>query len=78
MRAWTVAIGNLPLIPTKKARKTIELIKSQEGLIGVNPCYPRGTLILFETENDAKGARNIFRLNGIKCGDNICEVEYDC
>ena len=77
MRAWTVAVGNLPIFPTKRTKKTMELIKSQDGFIGVVPFYPRGTLILFETENDAKGARNVYRFYGIKCGDNICEVEYE-
>lgn len=39
--------------------------------------YPRGTLLLFDTENNAKGARNVLRFNGVKCGDNICKAYVD-
>ena len=61
----------------KGVTKAIELIKEQEGLVGVTPMYPRGTLLLFDTENNAKGARNVLRFNGVKCGDNICKVFID-
>lgn len=75
---WSVAVGNLPLLPRflqpKGTKRAVELIKEQEGLVAVHPCYPRGTLLLFDTENNAKGARNILRYNGVQCGDNICKV----
>ena len=75
---WSVAVGNLPLFfGRKQAKKALEYISQQEGFVGICPCYPRGTLCLFKTLNDAKGARNMMRLKGIKCGDNICEV-YGC
>ena len=76
VKVWTVAVGNLPLPPfiPRKVRKAIKFIKEQDGFIGFYPMYPNGTLCLFKTENDAKGARNIMRFKGIQVGDNICEV----
>ena len=77
--AWTVAVGNLPVFwfLNKRTKQALKLIKEQEGLIGMHPMYPRGTLLLFESENDAKGARNVLRYNGVECGDNICKVQID-
>lgn len=81
IEVWTVAVGNIPLLPRvlmpKGVTKAIKLIKEQKGLIGVTPMYPRGTLLLFDTENNAKGARNMLRFNGVKCGDNICQAFVD-
>lgn len=81
MEVWTVAVGNIPPLPDflmpKVVKKALEVIKEQEGLIGVTPMPPRGTLLLFDTENNAKGARNVLRFNGIKCGDNICKGYVD-
>lgn len=76
---WTVAIGNLPLpiFMRKKTKQMIQFIREQDGFIGFYPCYPMGTLCLFKTENDAKGARNMMRFKGITCGDNICTIYID-
>ena len=77
--AWTVAVGNIPLFPKlhKGAVEAIDLIEEQEGLLGIHPCYPRGTILLFRSENDAKSARNVLRSKGVKCGDNICKCFVD-
>lgn len=74
--AWTVAVGNLPLLWRfrKAVKKAIKTIEEQEGFIGLHPTYPRGTILLFDSENNAKGARNMLRYYGITCGDNICKV----
>ena len=81
VEVYTVAVGNLPALPKfmmpKKVTKAIELIKEQEGFIGACPCYPHGTLLLFDTENNAKGARNVLRFNGVQCGTNICKAYVD-
>ena len=79
VKLWTVAVGNAPgplAFPSTRctAKKAIEIIKQQEGLVGVHPEPPRGTLLLFRTENDAKRARNVLRAATIECGKNICEV----
>ena len=78
---WTVTVGNLPILPKflqpKGVREAVALIKEQEGFVAIYPQYPWGTLLLFDTENNAKGARNILRFRGIQCGDNICKVYAD-
>ena len=81
VEVWTVAVGNLPMLPKflmpKKVTEAVELIKTLEGLIGVSPCYPKGTLLLFDTENNAKGARNVLRFHDVQTGTNICKVFVD-
>lgn len=76
---WSVAVGNIPRNPfqMKKALKILDYIKSLDNFIGIHPAPPHGILCLFKTENDAKGARNLMQLKGIKCGVNICEVYID-
>lgn len=74
--AWTVAVGNIN--PFKKGcRKAVEFIKTLDGLLAVYPDYPRGTLLLFESENAAKIARNMLKAKGIQTGHNICKCEID-
>lgn len=80
--AWTVAVGNFPMPWTsknkkQKAQKAIDIIKDLDGLYGVQPHYPDGTLLLFDTLNHAKIGSNILISKGIKTGDNICEVFID-
>lgn len=68
---WTVATGNVD--PLKKAsRKAVELVKGLEGFVAVHSHYPHGTLWLFDSLNNAKGARNQMEAKGIQCGTNIC------
>jgi len=79
---WAFGVGNLPNLlmrPFVKRRfeSAVKLIKEQEGFIGVHPMPPRGTLLLFRTENNAKGARNILRAAGIECGDGIFSVHIE-
>lgn len=76
MKAYTVAVGNVDPF-NKRSVAAVEYIKTLPGLIGVHPHYPDGTLILFDTENNAKIARNMMNAKGIQTGRNICEVEID-
>ena len=76
---WTVAIGNLPgpLASRRKKRDAetaLKLASEQEGFVGVHPCPPNGTVLLYLTENDAKRARNVMVAEGVVCGKNICSV----
>ena len=77
--AWTVGVGNFTLNPflQKKQKQAVDYIQSLEGFLGFTPCYPHGTLCLFKTENDAKGARNLMKNKGIQVGKNIAEVYVD-
>lgn len=76
MKAYTVAVGNInPLM--RASRKAVKFIAKLDGLIGVHPHYPDGTLILFRTENDAKIGKNRMEAVGIHTGHNICECEID-
>lgn len=75
--AYTVAVGKIPLIKTRKTREALKLIKEQEGFLGLYPYPSRGTLLLFDTENNAKGARNVLRFHGVEVGDNIVKVIID-
>ena len=76
MKVYTVAVGNVnPL--SRRSRKAVKFISKLKGLVGVHPHYPDGTLILFDTENNAKIARNEMNAVGIVTGSNICEVEID-
>lgn len=80
--AWTVAVGNFPMPWTskkkkQKAEKALAIIRELDGLYGVTPMPPNGTLLTFDTLNHAKIASNILISKGIKTGDNICEVFLD-
>jgi len=74
---YTVAIPNLPLVPSKKVMEFVKWMHDLEGFVGIRPEYPHGTLIVFKTENDAKRARNLIRTypeyDGT-VGNNIGEV----
>ena len=79
VKLWTVATGSLPGIfaprsVKKRCKAALKLIDAQEGFCGYHPVEGRGTLCLFETENQAKAARNVMRQAGIPVGDRICTV----
>ena len=74
MKAWSVAVGNInPL--QKESREAVKYIKGLKGFVGVYPHYPHGTFMFFDTENNAKIARNMMDAKGIQTGKNICEFE---
>ena len=76
VRLWTVATGYVD--PFKKAsRDEVDFIKKLHGFIGVHPVPGRGTLWLFDTENNAKIARNKMEGKGIVCGRSICDCGVD-
>lgn len=77
VECYTVAIPNLPMIPNRRVKKFVQWISKLEGFVGFRPEYPKGTLLIFKTENDAKRARNQIREypnyeGGV--GENICKV----
>ena len=74
---WAIPIGNIPtnflqwLLVKKGTRLAMELFVEQEGFIGFYPNKPYGTLCIFDTENNAKSARNVFKYFGGKAGNII-------
>jgi hypothetical protein len=80
-KCYGFAVGNIsPFVFGKKKRAmiaAIEEIKKLEGLLGVHPAYPDGTVLVFDTLNNAKGGRNILRSKGVVCGKEIGEVEVE-
>lgn len=81
--AYTVAVPNLAgTIPgtfkprmIKDTKKLLNYVKNLDGFLGVHPVPPRGTLLIFDTENDAKRARNLIANDlKVQTGNNICEI----
>ena len=82
VKCWTVAVGNAPMPwhsrkVKKSAKEALKYITKLDGFIGVHPHPPDGTLCIFDSENNAKRARNMMRSKGILTGTNICEVFVD-
>ena len=82
VKAYTVAIGNFTPFSTNPAvivdqQRVLNLIASCDGLYGVHPEYPRGTLILFDTRAHAEVAKEKLTNLGVLTGHNICEVFID-
>lgn len=74
-KGYTVATGNINWL-IKGSREVPKYVSKLEGFLGVHPMPPQGTLWIFDTENNAKIARNKMRAMGIQCGDNITEITY--
>lgn len=83
VKGYTVAVPNLAgTIPgtlkprmIRDSRKLMNYVKNLEGFLGVHPIPPRGTLLIFDTENNAKRARNLIANDlKVQTGNNICEV----
>ena len=68
---WTVATGCVNTFK-KSSREAVQFITGLEGLVAVHLHYPNGILLLFDSENNTKGARNLMEAQGIQCGRNIC------
>lgn len=77
MKVYTVAIGNFSIPLTKDQKSVLSMIKECEGLIGLIPQPPSGTLILFDNLNSAKECRNILRAENVETGRNIVEVDFE-
>lgn len=58
---WGFGIPNLPIKPNKKILRFLDYLATLDGFQGLYPWYPHGTIIIFDTENNAKGGRNLIR-----------------
>ena len=59
---YAFAIPNLPLIPDKETLAFLKHVQTFDGFLGFYPNNPYGTVIIFDTENNAKGGRNLIRI----------------
>ena len=75
VEVWTVSMPVITFLPfSRRFRKDMQYVESLEGFIGFHQIFPHGTLCLFDSENNAKGARNMMRFQNIRVGKNICPV----
>ena len=72
------AIGAGRIIPMlgmkKRMDEALEYIKNLEGFCGVNPVDLWHTLIIFDSLNNAKGAKNQMKAKGIPAGNYIVPI----
>lgn len=66
------AIGAGRIIPMfgkrKNMKAALDLIKSMQGFIGIHPVDLCHSLLIFDSLNNAKGARNILLSKGVTIG----------
>lgn len=76
---YTVAIGNFSFPPTNDQKKVITILNEEcKGILAIYPSpEQRGTLLFFDSLNNAKEARNILQSYGVQTGYNIVEGEFD-
>lgn len=83
VKAYTVAVPNLAgTLPgtfkpkmLRDSKKLLNYAKELDGFLGIHPAPPRGTLLIFKTENDAKRARNLIANDlKVQTGSNIVEI----
>lgn len=61
----------------KASREAVKVMCMQEGFKASHIVNGVGTLWFYDSENNAKGARNVARSFGIQCGDNICKFVFE-
>ena len=77
---FTVGCGRImPLITDKKKirkgmKEALEYIKNLDGFVGVHPVDLCHTLLIFDTENNAKCARNLLRAKDVQCANYIVPI----
>ena len=78
VKVYTVATGNFPVIPNKGTKKIMKALKEMDGFIGAHPHAPYGTLLLFDTERNARmGRAKLINMDVHPVGNNICEAFID-
>lgn len=73
---FAVGAGRIaPKIGMMRAqKKAMKFIQSLEGFIGIYPFDLWHTMLLFDTQNHAKAAKNMLTDKGISCGTYITPV----
>ena len=73
VECWGFGTGAVD--PFKKAsRKAAEYITKMEGFLAVHLPDTWHTLWIFDSENNAKKAKNLAEAKGIKCGREIAKI----
>ena len=73
---FAIGAGRIIPVPGMKKRmdEALEFIKNLEGFCGVHPVDLWHTLIIFDTLNNAKGAKNQMKAKGISTGKYIMPI----
>lgn len=70
VKCWGFVTGAVnPLL--KASRQAVDYIAKQQGFLAVHLPTPDKTLWVFDTENNAKMAKNLAEANGIICGREV-------
>lgn len=79
VEVYGFAVGHIPLFPRlhKGCKEALDIIKEQEGLIGLHEVGRRGNILLFRSKNEAIIARNVMSGRGIACGTDIGKFLVD-
>lgn len=80
---FTFGAGRIiPKIGMRKQMKAgMDLVKAQDGFLGVHPIDLWHTLLIFDTLNNAKGARNNLKAKGMGVGQVapiLVEKQFIC
>ena len=67
---YAVIVGNLPF-RKKVVKRFANFIKRLDGAVAVTSCYPNGTIVYFDTLNDAKRGKNELKCVLHPVGDEI-------
>ena len=83
VKAWGFAVANLAGtcgIPTPRqlrdTYKLLDYVKKLDGFMGVHPCPPHGTVLIFKTKQEAIRAQNLlkFDLEINEIGKHVVEI----
>ena len=77
MNCYVFAVGNLPdpILQPQEAEDFVMFMKPMSGLIGVHPMFPQGTLLAFDTLDNARFARDRVTESGNQAGHYIMNAE---
>ena len=73
---WSVATGRISLFQ-KASIDAVQFMSKQKGFVAIQMPPGGGTLFLYNSLNNAKGARNLAEAKGIQCGLNICRFRHE-
>ena len=76
VKCYGIGTGRVDLLK-KASRDAAKYIKDLDGFIGVHILPDLRNLWIFDTENNAKRAKNLMESKGIKCGKGIGEIYVD-